>query len=396
MLTGTYASRHLFLEPSQETLFQTHPWNETVFPLLKANGYYTGLVGKWHAPQPEPEMSMAFDYMNLYFGWHWMPRGDQIRHVTDLNLEDSIDFLQNRPMDQKFALKVSFFATHAWDGHYPPYEPKNESKARFYNRVKIPRPKTATDAHWRGMPYFFNSGNEGRRRWENRFDPDHFQRSIKDLYRMATEVDFAVGKIIELLKEQGVYNKTLLIFTTDNGNMHGEHGLAEKWYPYEESIRVPLVIVDPRMHKSQHGTRNDEFTLSIDLAPTILGAAKISPSSFMQGRDIAKLYLPEKDVEPIRWRQDWFYEYNRGDPITGEGHAGTFWIDASFALITKEWKYIYWPQHDYEQIFHRSVDEYEEFDLLNSSQIQPTDEIYTKLKSRYTFLKKWVQTGHPV
>jgi hypothetical protein len=106
--------------------------------------------------------------------------------------------------------------------------------------------------------------------------------------------------------------------------------------------------------------------------------------------------LPEKDVEPVRWRQDWFYEYNRGDPITGEGHEGIFWIDASFALITKEWKYIYWPQHDYEQIFHRSVDEYEEFDLLNSSQIQPTDEIYTKLKSRYTFLKNWVQSGHPV
>lgn len=396
MVTGTYASRHLQLEPSFEQVFKTHPWNETVFPLLKANGYYTGLVGKWHAPGPEPEMSMAFDYRNLYFGWHWEPRDGVLRHVTDLNLEDSIDFLHNRPMDKKFALKVSFFATHAWDGHTPPFEPKNESKARYYNNVTIPRPKTATEKHWRAMPHFFNDGNEGRRRWENRFDPDHYQDSIKDLYRMATEVDFAVGEIIDLLKQQGVYNKTLLIFTTDNGNMHGEHGLAEKWYPYEESIRVPLVIVDPRMHKSQHGSRNDEFTLSIDLAPTILGAAKISPSSFMQGRDIAKLYLPEKDTEPVRWRQDWFYEYNRGDPITAEGHEGAFWIDASFALVTKEWKYIYWPQHDYEQIFHRSVDQYEEFDLVNASQIQPTDEIYTKLKSRYTYLKKWVQSGHPV
>jgi arylsulfatase A-like enzyme len=53
MVTGTYASpRHLFLEPPQETLFRTHPWNGTVFPLLKASGYYTGIVGKWHAPQP--------------------------------------------------------------------------------------------------------------------------------------------------------------------------------------------------------------------------------------------------------------------------------------------------------------------------------------------------------
>jgi arylsulfatase A-like enzyme len=59
------------------------------------------------------------------------------------------------------------------------------------------------------------------------------------------------------------------------------------------------------MHKSQHGTRNDEFTLSIDLAPTtMLGAAKISPSDFMQGRDLANLYLQDKGLEPVRWRQD--------------------------------------------------------------------------------------------
>ena len=61
MVTGTYASRHLYLEPWHTEIFETHPWNETVFPLLKANGYYTGLVGKWHALEREPEMSMAFD-----------------------------------------------------------------------------------------------------------------------------------------------------------------------------------------------------------------------------------------------------------------------------------------------------------------------------------------------
>jgi arylsulfatase A-like enzyme len=396
LATGTYASRHQQRKPLHSTLFTTHPWNETLFPLLKANGYYTGLVGKWHAPQPQPEMSMAFDYTNLYYGWHWMPRNKVMRHVTDLNLEDSIHFLRTRPMNQTFALVVSFFATHAWDNHDPPYEPQKESKMHLYINETIPRPKTATREYWRKMPHFFNNGNEGRRRWKNRFDAKHYQDSIKDLYRMATEVDFAVGQIIELLKEQGVYNETLMIFTTDNGNMHGEHGLAEKWYPYEESIRVPLVIVDPRMHQSQHGTRNDEFTLNIDLAPTILGAAKISPSSFMQGRDIARLYLQEKDSEQVPWRQDWFYEFNQGDPITAVGHEGKFWIDASFALVTKEWKYIYWPQHHYEQIFHRSVDQYEEFDLLNRSEIQPTDEIYSQLKSRYTYLKNWVQSGHPI
>lgn len=129
------------------------------------------------------------------------------------------------------------------------------------------------------------------------------------MYRLATEVDGVVGNVIEELKQQGVYNKTLLIFTTDNGNMQGEHGLAEKWYPFEESIRVPLVIQDPRTPASQRGTRNDEFTLSVDLAPTILSAAQVPVPDFMQGRDMAPLYL--KPVEAASsWRQDFFYEFN--------------------------------------------------------------------------------------
>jgi arylsulfatase A-like enzyme len=108
--------------------------------------------------------------------------------------------------------------------------------------------------------------------------------------------------VVNELKSQGVYEKTILVFTTDNGNLHGEHGLAEKWYPWEESIRVPLVIQDPRMPASQRGTFNEEFTLSVDLAPTLLSAAKISVPTFMQGRDIAPLYLQPQEA-PKTWRQ---------------------------------------------------------------------------------------------
>lgn len=430
MLTGTYASRHRFLEPSYQTLFHTHPWHETVFPLLKSNGYYTGLVGKWHAPQPFDKMEQAFDYRRFYYGNHWEHHDGKLIHVTDLNLLHAKDFLKTRPLDRPFALKVAFFASkyssvgrrryllwcllescfslfmrvcllyqtaaHAWDGHYPNFEPKNETKAKYYNDRDIPTPKTATESHWQRMPFFFKDFNEGRNRWRQRFEPDYYQDNIKDLYRMATEVDTAVGKVIEELKTQGVYNKTLIMFTTDNGNMHGEHGLAEKWYPYEESIRVPLVIRDPRMPQEFRGTYNDDWTLSVDLAPTMLGAANIPQSDFMQGRDMSQLYLYNKVDGPPNWRQDWFYEYNRGDQETAAGHEGKFWIDASFALITKEWKYIYWPQHQYEQIFHRPSDPYEENDLLNGTKVQPTDEVYSKLKARYTFLKAWVQSGKPV
>ena len=202
-------------------MYKLHPWKETVFPLLKSHGYYTGIIGKWHSNFPEPEMSTAFDYQNYYYGAHWESRNGVMRHVTDLNLEDSLEFLRKRPKRKNFALKVSFFATHAWDDHYPSYEPMNKTKALWYNNITIPMPKTNTEKHYKELPHFFHGVNEGRTRWKRRFEPDFYQQSIKDLYRMATEVDYAVGQVIEELKKQGVYDKTMLIFTTDNGNLHG-------------------------------------------------------------------------------------------------------------------------------------------------------------------------------
>jgi arylsulfatase len=181
-----------------------------------------------------------------------------------------------------------------------------------------------------------------------------------------------------------------------------EHGLTEKWYPFEESLRVPLVIQDPRMPKELRGTRNKEMTLNVDLAPTLLGAAQIPPSHFMQGRDIGRLYLGGEGKN-VKWRKDWFYEFNMGRNVTdAEDHPQRGWIDASFALITDEWKYIYWPQQDYEQLFHRSLDPYDEWDLLDKRvnhtdrHRQTTIEVYDKMKARFHQLKARVQSGHPV
>ena len=69
-------------------------------------------------PAPNEFMKYTFDVMKSYYGDHWMERNGARRHITDLNGEDALDFLQNRPRDKKFALKVSFFATHAID-HQP-------------------------------------------------------------------------------------------------------------------------------------------------------------------------------------------------------------------------------------------------------------------------------------
>ena len=143
--------------------------------------------------------------------------------------------------------------------------------------------------------FIANEKNEGRVRWHWRFDtPEKYQEMMKNYYRLATEVDATCGRVLEELKKQGVLDNTLVIFTTDNGYFHGEHGLADKWYPYQESIRVPLIVRDPRMPPAKRGGTNDDFALNVDLAPTILAATGIAAPATMQGRDLAPLYLATK------------------------------------------------------------------------------------------------------
>ena len=179
---------------------------------------------------------------------------------------------------------------------------------------------------------------------------------MKNYYRLATEVDSACGRVLAELTEQGVLDNTLVIFTTDNGYYHAEHGLADKWYPHQESIRVPLIIRDPRMVKAKHGTTNEEFTLNVDLAPTILNAAGIHAPEMMQGRDISPLYLAET---PPAWRSEFFYEHGTIRNIN--------FIPSSEALVRKDWKYFYWPDFQREQLFDLNADPHEENDLVADS-----------------------------
>src|SRR5207302_1679130 len=157
---------------------------------------------------------------------------------------------------------VSFFAPHAEDRAPEQYLPQPWSE-KLYEGVTIPVPKTATEEHFKRLPPFLATDrNEGRVRWKKRFDtPEQFQATMINYYRMATEVDAAIGRLVAELKEQGVYENTLIVFNGDNGYFHGEHGLADKWYPYEESLRVPLIVRDPRLPKERRNVTRDPTVL---------------------------------------------------------------------------------------------------------------------------------------
>ena len=347
LLTGQWMSRHG--NPAFD-MFRT-PWGETYPGLLRKNDYYVGHIGKWHNGKfPAAE----YDFGRAYSGTHWIKQPDGTKiHVTQKNENDALEFLKTRPADKPFCLTLAFFATHADDGNPLQFLPQPGSM-KLYEDVTIPLPPNATDESFRRLPPFIgNEKNEGRARWHWRFDePQKYQTMMKNYYRLATEVDTTCGRVLAELEKQGLLENTLVIFAADNGYFHGEHGLADKWYPHEESIRVPLIVRDPRMSQSYKGKANDDLTLNVDLATTILAAAGVNAPATMQGRDISPLYLA---TDKPAWRTEFFYEH----PTIKD----TSFIPSSEALVRKDWKYFNWPDFNLEQLFDLKADPREENDL---------------------------------
>jgi arylsulfatase A-like enzyme len=356
-------------------MFKT-PWEQTYPGVLRASGYWVGHVGKWHNGSFPAD---KFDFGRSYFGRHYIKQSDgSTIHVTEKNEQDSLEFLRSRPKDKPFYLTVAFFAAHAEDSHPKQYLYQPAS-ASLYEDVEIPVPETATDEAFRRLPPFIaTEQNEGRKRWHWRFDtPEKYQEYMKAYYRLVTEVDGTCGRLLKELDEQGLRDNTLVIFTTDNGYFHAEHGLADKWYPYEESIRVPLIVRDPRLPNANKGMTNDDFVLSVDLAPFILEAAGLSAPATMQGRDFAPLYLAGQ--EP-KWRTEFFYEH----PTIGNKNR----IPTSEALVRKDMKYIWWPEFEYEELFDLRRDPHEQHNVAGDPDYAET---LARLRTRFKQLKAEAQ-----
>lgn len=299
LLTGQYASRHGihdFSTPlSPEQLAATFPAR------LRTDGYRTGFVGKWGLGGPLPES--AYDFWRGYAGQgNYFEAGDPT-HLTDRLTGAALEFLDGCSPRQPFCLQVSFKAPHVQDGAQRPFQPAVRYESRYAD-VVLPLPVTADD-DFATLPEFLQS-SEGRVRWHNRFaTPEMYQQSVKDYYRLMTGVDDAVAAILERLAARGLNERTVVVFTSDNGFFLGEYGLAGKWLMYEESIRVPLVVVDPRLPAERRGTTCDRVVLTIDLAPTLLELAHSAIPTAMQGQSLVPLVCGAE----IPWRDGFFYEH---------------------------------------------------------------------------------------
>ncbi len=342
---------------------------------LQAGGYYTGIVGKWHLGsnptgfdswQILPGQGAYFNPV-LYTATETRTfEGYASDVITDLTLEA----LKNRPKDKPFFFMCHHKAPHrAW-------EPDAKHKAMFAGR-NIPEPATLrddyatrTDALKENRQRVFDdmnrrdlklappAGLEGPelKKWlsekPTRVEIEvggvkqvlegealnvwKYQRYMQDYLACVQSVDDNIGRVLDYLDQNGLSDNTMVIYTSDQGFYLGEHGMYDKRFMYEESLRTPLIVRWPGVIKP--GSVQKALALNLDFAPTLVEAAGLPVPSDMQGRSLLPLMRGER---PADWRKSFYYRYYH-DP--GDHNTA-----AHYGVRTETHKLIYfWKKHQWE------------------------------------------------
>lgn len=284
-----------------------------VYPrVLKRNGYRTGFIGKFGFTLEDKKTPDSwFDYYkpmdrNPYF--KTMPDGT-LRHETDIDGDYAIEFLRSQDKNQPFCLSVSFNSAHAEDGdlrpgigHYP-WPPSTDG---MYEDIVIPDPRLSDSTIFNAMPPFLKESlNRVRYFW--RWDtPEKYQVNMKAYFRMISGIDNVIGRVLAELEKQGLAENTIVVYLADNGYYMGDRGFAGKWSHYEQSLRVPMIIYDPRLPKEKRGLVNDEMVLNLDMAPTFIDLAGLDQPKQYQGKSLMPLV---RDENPENWRTSFYCEH---------------------------------------------------------------------------------------
>jgi len=351
ILTGQTMDRHGIVDfktpLSAEALSQTYP------ALLRQAGYRTGFMGKYAIGNPSTnskELSLPADQFDSWYGFpqsiDFLQTIDgEPRYLTEVMTEKAVAFLRSNPAEQPFCLTIAFKEPHGPFNYFDPAAPDP------YENVELPASATFNLDAFESQPEFIKTSlnADNSRKFLN--DPELYQKELRTFYRTVTRADSAVGEIVDELKRLKLDHNTIVIFSSDHGSLLGDHGLTGKWLMYENSIRIPLIIYDPRNHSENATQPRDQMALSIDLAPTMLSFAGIAPPASMQGRDLTPI-LQQTDAP---WRKDFYYRhvYTPDSPRSP--------IAVTEGIRTKHLKYIRYPETEpvYEQLFDLANDPHE-------------------------------------
>ena len=344
-LTGTYASRHGVIDNhgSEYVPELTPSFTES----LREVGYRTAMIGKWHMghgdePRPGFDHWLSFEGQGVY----WDPifningeRRQESGYTTDLLTRHALGFIEQQPLDEPYFLMLSHKAVHE------PFEPAERHLGLWGKDREVAEPLSYRDG-FAGKAKWQRREQVMDRRWERRdrewdgmeiplaIEPTPFKRSqwYVDQLRCLAAVDDGIGELMKVLERRGTLERTVIVVAGDNGYFHGEHRRWDKRVPYEEAMRIPIIVFYPR--EIAPGTTVSELVTNVDFAPTILDYAGLEKTAVMQG-DSTRSLLAGQEVEG--WREAVFYEY-----FVDLTHT----IPATIAVRTDRYKFVRYPGID--------------------------------------------------
>jgi arylsulfatase A-like enzyme len=280
--------------------------------ILRDHGYRTGYFGKWHAKMPRgyrrEDHFDEFEAIGRNPFYKRQPDGS-LRHATEVIVDRGIEFVRSQPKDQPFALNMWFNACHAEDGDRRPgigHFPWPRAVDGMYEDLEMAPPRLNDPAIFDAQPDFLKT-TINRERFFWRWNTDQkYQTNMRAYLRMVSGIDGAIGRFMKALDDAGFAENTIIVYSADNGYHMGNRGFAGKWSHYEESLRVPLIVADPRVPAGQRGKVTDALALNLDLPATFLDWAGAEIPQRYQGHSLKPVVTAGK---PADWRTETFHEH---------------------------------------------------------------------------------------
>lgn len=365
ILTGMTARNHGIVDnndSSEEGL--------TFFPrYMQDVGYQTGFFGKWHmgqetdAPRPGFDKWVSFKGQGNYYPWsaalgqtsNLNVDGQVVTqkgYITDELTDYALDWLkEKRKSGKPFFLYLSHKAVHSdplparrHEGQYDNVEFDIPASAANTPENYAGKPMWVYNQRntWHGLDFFYNSDMK-------------MTEYLKYYYSTLSAVDDSVGRILDYLRKNDLEKDTLIVFTSDNGFLIGDHGLIDKRNAYEPSVRVPFVVYQPGTVPA--GQVNPGRIRNLDFAPTFLDMAGASEPAHFEGKSAWPLMngsLPAADWKPDDFIYEYYWEWTF--PMT----PGTF------SITRGNRKYIqYYGIYDREELYDIAADPEEMHNLID-------------------------------
>jgi hypothetical protein len=305
-----------------------------------------------------------------------------LRHETELIVDRGIEFLKSQSADKPFALNMWFNAGHAEDGDRRPgigHFPWPRAVDGMYDDIEIASPRLDDRKTFDELPDFLKTTINRERyfwRWNT---PQKYQTNIRSYYRMISGIDGAIGRFMKALDDAGLAENTIIVYTADNGYYMGNRGLAGKWSHYEESLRVPMIIFDPRVGNEQSGKTTDAIALNLDLPATFLDWAGIEIPKRYQGHSLKPIVVSGK---PDDWRTETFHEH----------FAVRHRIPAFEGIRNENYKYVRYVDHGNYEFLHDLKNDPDE--LVNLANDPNHETTLKAMRSRTT--KRVEEVGDPL